>query len=68
MMSDGLTHDEMNRELGAKYAEKFGRAWCAFCHAERSTEGGSKRKTGAASRFCCRSCTQRYLDQKAARK
>lgn len=24
MMSDGLTHDEMNRELGAKYAETFG--------------------------------------------
>jgi len=63
-----MTHDEMNRELGEKYAEKFGRAWCPFCHADRSTEGSSKRKMAGTSRFCCRSCTQWYRDQKAARR
>lgn len=66
-MSD-MTHDEMNRELGEKYAEKFGRAWCAFCHSERSTEGSTRRKMGSGTRFCCRKCTQWYRDHKAARR
>ena len=68
MMSDGQTHDAMNRELGEKYTEKFGRAWCMFCYKERSTEGGSQRKMAGTSRFCCRSCTERYRAVKAARR